>query len=142
MMRVLTTSAMETRALGTSFADSLRPGDVVALTGTLGSGKTHFVMGVCEGLGAGGHVGSPTFTLVHEYPVAFGSVVHIDLYRLSAERELLELGLEEYFDERHICLIEWPELVNSLLPRGRYKVTLAHGERTDDRWITIEGGRA
>ena len=80
---VTTTSPGETIDLGRSFAFRLRPGDVVALLGDLGTGKTRFVMGVCEALGARGHIASPTFTLINEYPAPFGIVAHIDLYRIG-----------------------------------------------------------
>ena len=80
------------------------PGDVVGLIGELGSGKTQFVSGVCEGLGVTVRVTSPTFTLINEYPAPAGNVVHIDLYRIDTGAELAELGIEEYFNDRNICL--------------------------------------
>ena len=141
-MQTITASAEETKALGRTLAASLRPGDVVALTGTLGTGKTHFVQGVCEALGVRAHVGSPTFTLINEYPVSFGKVVHIDLYRINAPAELAQLGIEEYFADCCLCLVEWPELLAKILPPHTWWVDIRYGEGKDDRVIIIEGGRA
>jgi tRNA threonylcarbamoyladenosine biosynthesis protein TsaE len=140
-MQTTTTSAGETAALGRTLARQLKPGDVVALSGQLGSGKTCFVQGVCEALGVGTHVGSPTFTLINEYPTPFGTVVHVDLYRISSPRELAALGIQEYFTERCICLVEWPELAGPLLPPGHFTVGFRHGGGDTERVITIDGGR-
>jgi len=138
MTRHRTHSREETVALGRSLAASLRPGDVIALFGTLGSGKTQFVTGVCEGLGTRGHVSSPTFTIVNEYPAPFGTVVHIDLYRIRSRAEIAELALEEYFDEHCICLIEWPESIRDLLPHRHVAVTIAAGDEEQERDICIQ----
>jgi tRNA threonylcarbamoyladenosine biosynthesis protein TsaE len=142
MKRITTHSAGETAASGRAFAAELMPGDVVALSGPLGSGKTQFVRGVCEGLGASGHLSSPSFTLIHEYPAPFGMVAHIDLYRIRSRAELAELGIEEYFNDRCIACIEWPEAVMEVLPPGVVRVIIEHGGDENERIITIErGGR-
>jgi tRNA threonylcarbamoyladenosine biosynthesis protein TsaE len=140
MKRYHTSSPEETVALGRFFGSLLHPGDVVALTGSLGSGKTLFVRGVCEALCATGHIGSPTFTLINEYPAPFGAVVHIDLYRIDSRAELADLGIQEYFTETCICLIEWAESVCDILPRGYRMVTLAFGTDEGERIITIRQG--
>jgi tRNA threonylcarbamoyladenosine biosynthesis protein TsaE len=139
MNRVVTHSPGETAALGRSFAAKLRPGDVVSLTGNLGSGKTQFVRGLCEGLGARGNVSSPSFTLIHEYPASFGLVVHVDLYRIRSRSELSELGLEEYFSGRCVTVIEWPEAVKGLLPQGAIEIFFDYGPGECDRVVTIPG---
>ncbi|MBI5472144.1 MAG: tRNA (adenosine(37)-N6)-threonylcarbamoyltransferase complex ATPase subunit type 1 TsaE [Ignavibacteriae bacterium] len=131
-------SAHDTLDLGKTFASALKPGDIVALAGNLGSGKTQFVIGICEGLHAHGHIASPTFTFIHEYNVAFGTLVHIDLYRINKRSEIDELGIEEYFRDDCICMIEWPELIADLLPSERYDVKIAYGEGENDRRIVIE----
>jgi len=138
MRTFLSRSAEETLALGRSFGASLKPGDVVALCGNLGSGKTQFVIGVCEGLGVSNHVGSPTFTLINEYTAGLGKVVHIDLYRIASPVEVVELGIEEYFDERSVCLIEWAETILSLLPRRHHLVRFKYGADESEREISIE----
>jgi len=131
-------STEETVRLGKEFAASLRNGNVVALTGDLGTGKTHFIAGVCEGLGVRGHVASPTFTIINEHPSDNCTVVHVDLYRIESSRELVELGVEEYFGERFICLIEWAERMTEYLPQSYIQVTLAYGEQDNDRLIMID----
>jgi tRNA threonylcarbamoyladenosine biosynthesis protein TsaE len=137
MKRFVTHAPEETVALGKSFAASLKPGDVVALSGNLGSGKTLFVMGVCDGLGAQGHISSPTFTLINEYPALFGVVVHIDLYRIRTRVELAELGIDEYFNDRTVTLIEWGESMFDLLPAAHYRVKIEAGVLERDREISI-----
>ncbi len=132
-----THSARETVEVGRTFAAQLKPGDCVALSGTLGSGKTQFVIGVCEGLQARAHATSPTFTFINEYSAPFGTVVHIDLYRIEKPSELDALGVEEYFNERCICLIEWPEMIADRLPPRHYAVELRHGAAEDEREIVI-----
>lgn len=138
MTRRTTRSAEETVSAGREFGALLSGGDVVAISGTLGSGKTCFVKGVSEAQGVRSHVGSPTFTLINEYPGARFTVVHVDLYRLKSGRELSELGIMEYFSDDRICLIEWPELVQALLPKGHYAVKIEHGVTESERVITID----
>ncbi len=125
-------------ALGREFGKTLVGGDVVAISGTLGSGKTCFVKGVCNAHGIRTHVGSPTFTLVNEYTGTGPSIVHIDLYRLTNARELNDLGLLEYFSGDRICLIEWPELVMRMLPPEHYAVAIRHGVTEHERVVSIE----
>jgi tRNA threonylcarbamoyladenosine biosynthesis protein TsaE len=137
MTTLVTRSPEETEKAGADFAGLLKAGDIVALTGTLGSGKTRFVAGVCEALGAGGHFGSPTFTLINEYPAGTLTVVHADMYRISARAEVAEVGLEEYFRAPYVCLIEWAEHVLDLLPRGHYLIAFEHCGGETDRKITI-----
>jgi tRNA threonylcarbamoyladenosine biosynthesis protein TsaE len=139
MKEILSRSAEETVSAGKAFAGTLRPGDVVALTGTLGSGKTRFVSGVCAGLGVPVPVSSPTFTIINEYPAPFGVVAHIDMYRIGTPGEVAELGIEEYLNDRCICLVEWAEVVSGVLPVLRYRVSFAHGEAETERTIRIHG---
>jgi len=137
-MNVVTTrSDEETMALGSAFAERLRPGDVVALLGELGSGKTRFVIGACARLGVTGPVTSPTFTLINEYEGKSGTIVHIDLYRISSRSQLAELGLEEYFDGAAICFVEWADEILDLLPADHFEVRLAHSGRAPERTVTI-----
>jgi len=131
-------SPEETARLGKQFGASLKSGAVVALAGDLGTGKTHFVAGVCEGLGVRSHVASPTFTIINEYLSKSYTVVHVDLYRIGSFRELRELGVEEYFGERFICLIEWAERMADYLPQSHIQVNLAYGEQDNDRLIMID----
>ncbi len=135
---VVTSSEEETIALGRKFSVNLKPGDVVAIYGDLGSGKTQFVKGVCTGLGATEHVTSPTFTLINEYRQHPGiPVFHIDLYRIRSFEELCALGIEEYLDDAGVSLIEWAEKAERLLPRKRYSITLRIVEGIDRREIRL-----
>ena len=112
-----TQRATETIRLGRMIGNILKPGDVVALVGELGTGKTQFIKGLAEGVGVGKptYISSPSFTLINEYPgrVPF---YHIDLFRLESEKEAEELGLEEYFQGKGITAIEWADKIPSLLP--------------------------
>ncbi|MCS7172525.1 MAG: tRNA (adenosine(37)-N6)-threonylcarbamoyltransferase complex ATPase subunit type 1 TsaE [Armatimonadetes bacterium] len=113
-MQRTTRSAEETRQLGRRLGAALRPGDVVALVGELGSGKTTLVQGVAQALEARGRVASPSFLIVHEYRGRL-PIYHVDLFRLRPE-ELEPLGLEELFDEGGVVLVEWAERAEHLLP--------------------------
>ena len=137
MTVVTTRSRIETVELGQTFAANLTPGDVVALLGDLGSGKTQFVTGICEGLQVSGHVASPTFTMIHEYAAPWGTVAHVDLYRIRSRAEIAELGIEEYFNDRCVCLIEWADAALDLLPQHYYIVRMECGADENERRITI-----
>lgn len=138
MKTFATTSAQETSDLGRMFAATLKPGDVVAIVGNLGSGKTQFVQGACAGLGVNGHVSSPTFTIINEYVAPCGPVAHIDLYRIGSRSELADTGVEEYFNERTVCFIEWAETILDLLPPAHYLVRITQVGSDNEREITIQ----
>jgi tRNA threonylcarbamoyladenosine biosynthesis protein TsaE len=106
----------ETIAFARDLANRLRPGSIIALTGDLGSGKTQFVKGLAAGIGFGGEVTSPTFTLIHEYIGGRLPIYHFDFYRLESEEEALQLGLEEYFQANGICAIEWAGKFRPIIP--------------------------
>ena len=121
----------ETEALGARLAAVLEPGDVVAVAGELGAGKTTFVRGACRALGVEAPVTSPTYTIGHRYDAAV-PVAHLDLYRIS-EPGFAEWGdLERYFDGT-IAFVEWPEHAGGWLPRSRASVTLAHVDESHRR---------
>lgn len=123
-----TTSEAETRALGAEVAPLLEPGDVVALYGDLGAGKTQLVKGICAALGVDpARVSSPTFTIVQEYAGRDGPLYHVDAYRITDPDEFFELGYEDYFYGDGICFVEWPERVEALLPEHTRRLRLTHG---------------
>ena len=131
----------ETEALGTVLVATLRPGDVVALYGELGSGKTHFVKGACAALGIPPEaVSSPTFAIVQEYPQADVPIFHIDAYRIETLDAFYELGYEDFFYSEGICFVEWPERVEALLPEHTLRLRLTHlgGSRRRIAWETDE----
>lgn len=104
--------------------EQLAPGDILALHGDLGSGKTFFCKAVCRALGTN-EATSPTFTIVNVYENSIGlSVYHFDFYRIEHPAELQNLGLDDYFYDQGICLIEWPEKLGDLLPSSRYDLYL------------------
>lgn len=136
-VKTVTHHPNETEQLGVDLAKNLRPGDVVALYGHLGSGKTTFVRGLAKALGIAQPVRSPTFTLIYEYPLPdeLGRLFHIDLYRLENPEDVLQLGLEELIPAG-ITVIEWADRAIGLLPDERTEV---HFEVLQDqeRSITI-----
>jgi tRNA threonylcarbamoyladenosine biosynthesis protein TsaE len=143
-VRVRTNSSHETVELGKRIGRLLRPGDVVALVGELGTGKTHLIKGLAAGAGVKrfSYVSSPSFTLIHEYPGKV-PVTHVDLFRLRTEREAEDLGLEEYFQGRGITAIEWADKIPSLLPKDIVRIHLSYtGEQTRSIEIFGEGCRS
>ena len=98
---------------------------IIAFQGSMGAGKTTFITAVCEALGVKDVVCSPTFTIVNEYRDAVGEpVYHFDFYRINRLSEALDIGLYEYFDSGALCLIEWPEMIEELLPEDTLKVQI------------------
>jgi tRNA threonylcarbamoyladenosine biosynthesis protein TsaE len=112
----------ETRFLGSEFVSSVPAGTVVSLIGDLGAGKTEFVKGLAVGLGFGGSVTSPTFTILHEYRGGRLPLFHLDFYRLRQETELDEIGFDEYLKAGGVCAIEWGDKFPDRLPADSIKV--------------------
>src|SRR4029079_6559032 len=108
----------ETYAVGAECARDASRGDVFALTGELGAGKTQFVKGFVAGIGSDDEVTSPTFTLIHEYSDGRLPVYHFDFYRLDSADAVLRLGFDEYADGDGVCLIEWADRFPKLLPKN------------------------
>lgn len=116
----------DTRDAGRSLGSGLGAGDVVALTGELGAGKTHFCQGVVAGLDSTASVASPTFGLVHEYLDGRLPVFHFDFYRLESDEELLELGWDDYVDREGVVLVEWADRYARWLPQEAQWWHLSH----------------
>lgn len=127
-----------TAVLAARLAGLARPGDVIALKGELGAGKTSFARAFIRARGGDEDVPSPTFTLVQSYDLRGGTIWHFDLYRLRAPEEAWELGIEEAFADG-IALIEWPERLGVLLPRRRLMVELDFRAGPDARRATLSG---
>jgi tRNA threonylcarbamoyladenosine biosynthesis protein TsaE len=121
---VETRTAAETIEFGKKLAADLKAGDVMALVGELGAGKTCLVKGIALGLGVSQNATSPTFTIIHEYVGGRLPLYHVDLYRLESVQQALAIGLEEYFDTAGVTVIEWAEKVESLLPERTIRVRL------------------
>ena len=127
-----TSTPAETEALAADLAGRLRAGDVVTVSGELGTGKTTFVRGACAALGVRERVTSPTYTIGHRYHGPRGAVSHLDLYRFQGVSNAEWGDLEPYFDDA-IALVQWPEAGAGVLPPPRYEVHLHHageGKRT------------
>jgi tRNA threonylcarbamoyladenosine biosynthesis protein TsaE len=132
-VQITSSSPEETEAVAATLAATLRPGDVVTVSGELGSGKTTFVRGACRALGVTGPVTSPTFTIGHRYD---GGVAHLDLYRFAGLSAAEWGDLEPYFDDT-IAFVEWPEAGEGALPAPRVRVRLRHIDETQ-RMIELE----
>ena len=128
MATTISATADETIAHGRTVATTLRRGDVLALCGDLGAGKTHFVKGLAAGLGTPATVTSPTFTLLHEYPGGRVPLYHFDFYRLDDADEALRIGLDEYLFGDGVCVIEWAEKFPALLPPHTRWLRFTHRE--------------
>jgi tRNA threonylcarbamoyladenosine biosynthesis protein TsaE len=128
-----------TGALAGRLAAVARPGDVIALRGELGAGKTSFARAFIRARGADEAVPSPTFTLVQTYDLPDGAVWHFDLYRLRGAEDAWELGIEEAF-HAGISLIEWPERLGPLLPPRRLLIVLDFAAAPGSRRVTLAGG--
>ena len=128
-------SPEETHAVGVRLAERLGPGDVVALTGELGAGKTCFTQGLARGLGVTGRVVSPTFVLVNEYRGRL-PVHHVDAYRTESLTELLDLGLDELFSGDGVTVVEWADKLLPLLPARTIHVHI-EGVGDEPRIVTI-----
>ena len=137
MATTISQSVEETVAYGQAVAATLRRGDVLALCGDLGAGKTHFVKGIASGLRSDAAVTSPTFTLIHEYLGGRLPVYHFDFYRLEDEDEALKIGLDEYLEGDGVCLIEWGDKFPALLPPHTRWLRFTH--RPDGARLIEEG---
>ena len=128
MGTIISRSAEETFEAGRAEAARVRAGDVLALVGDLGAGKTQWVKGLAAGLGSDAPVTSPTFTLIHEYAGGRLPLYHVDCYRLESAAELLGIGLDDYLDGRGVLAIEWADKFPELIPAGARWVRFAIGE--------------
>ena len=132
-------TAQDMEELGRSIGETCAPGCVISLRGSLGAGKTVFAKGVARSLGIQEAIVSPTFTLVQEYE---GSIpmYHMDLYRITSEEDFQMIGGEDLLYSNGVCLIEWSEIINYLLPNGTLFVDIKVNE-DQSRTVTLKGGR-
>jgi tRNA threonylcarbamoyladenosine biosynthesis protein TsaE len=135
-LRIETDSPEQTEAAAADVAARLRPGDVVLVSGELGSGKTTFVRGAARALGVGGPVTSPTFTIGQVYAGAEAEVAHLDLYRLASLDGEDPALLEDYLTPERVGFVEWPEVAEPELERVAARVLLEHAGG-DRRRITV-----
>ena len=121
-----------------NFAKNLKIGDIIVLSGELGSGKTKFVQGILENFGMANEISSPTFTIVNEYNSPTINIYHFDVYRLEDSDEFYAIGGDEYFSQG-ICIIEWGEMIEDVLPKPYTKITFSkNNDDVNYRELKIE----
>lgn len=133
MRKLILKNEDETRAFGLELGASLRKGDIVALIGDLGTGKTALTKYIAEGLGIQEVITSPTFTIVQEYRQGRLPLYHFDVYRIGDPEEMYELGYEEYFYGDGVCVIEWADLIEELLPEFTKTIRIEYGKNQEER---------
>lgn len=135
-------SAEDTYQFGVRLGENAKKGEIYCLSGDLGVGKTVFTQGFAKGLGISEAVNSPTFTIVQVYEGTKMPFYHFDVYRIADIDEMEEIGYEDYFYGEGVCLVEWAELIDELLPEDRKRITIQKNLQKgfDYREIVVEGG--
>ena len=129
----------DTFEIGERLGSSAEQGEIYALSGDLGAGKTVFAKGFAKGLGIAEDITSPTFNIIKEYRDGRLPLAHFDAYRIADPDELCAIGGEEYLSGDFVCLIEWPEMISELIPEDAIEVRIIKDDMDDDvRHITIE----
>lgn len=141
MLKYITNNTDETKTLGNKIGKMLKNGDVVAMFGGMGMGKTAFTHGLAEGLGIDSkQVSSPTFALVHEYNGKNNILYHFDMYRIESWNDLYSTGFFDYLDYGGILAVEWSENIENALPDNSIRIYFEKGENDNQRIITVDGG--
>lgn len=135
--KIKSCSVEETISLAKKLGSTITKGTTICLTGDLGTGKTHFAKGVAEGLGITSSITSPTFTIVNEYHTGRLPLYHFDVYRVHDANEILQVGFEEYIYGEGITLIEWADLIESILPDEFLQVKIEKNQTENERIITF-----
>lgn len=128
----------EAEDFGLELAKDLKPGSVIALTGDLGVGKTTLTKAIAKGLGIESIITSPTFLLVQEHQGGRLPLYHFDVYRIDDEEEMFELGFQDYFDGDGVCVVEWADKIQNLLPPDATRIHMEYGEKEGGRIYTVE----
>jgi tRNA threonylcarbamoyladenosine biosynthesis protein TsaE len=138
-LHIKSSNAEFTRGLGKTIGENVVPGDVLLLTGELGSGKTCLTQGIALGLGVQGYVRSPTFVLMTRH---YGRLTlhHVDLYRMDSPAEAWDLGLDEQLFDEGLCVIEWADRAAEIFPADCLWIDLHYGCDPNSRYITLEPG--
>ncbi len=136
-MKYISNSYEETQKIAADFAKTLKEGDVLCMYGDLGVGKTAFVQGLAKGLKIDEPITSPTFTIVNEYSGTL-PLYHFDVYRIADSDEMYEIGYEEYVYGDGVSVIEWPQLIDDILPQKRYDIEIAKDYDKGEDYRTIE----
>ena len=133
---MLLRNEQEVMEYGFRLGRNAAPGQVIALTGDLGAGKTTLTKAIAKGLGIGEVITSPTFTIVKEYRSGRLPLFHFDVYRIGDIDEMYELGYEEYFFGDGVCVVEWADLIEELIPEDALRISIAYGEKEEERIYT------
>ncbi|MDD6310800.1 MAG: tRNA (adenosine(37)-N6)-threonylcarbamoyltransferase complex ATPase subunit type 1 TsaE [Firmicutes bacterium] len=131
----------DTASFGRELAKNLQPGTVIALIGDLGTGKTTLTKAIAEGLGVTDTITSPTFNIVKEYTSGRLPLYHFDVYRVGDVDEMFEIGVEEYFYGQGVCVVEWADLIEEIMPEDTLFINIEHGADFNERIYTISGGK-
>ena len=137
-MRRVTHSAAETERLGERVAGVLRGGEVLALFGPMGMGKTAFTRGLARGLGVRGEVSSPTFALIHEHAGKI-PLYHFDMFRVTSWDDLYSTGFFDYLETGGVLVIEWSENIEGALPEDAVRISVSRGASEDERVFAFDG---
>lgn len=121
-------SEQDTKLFGLSIAQMLKAGDIIALIGELGTGKTTLSKAIAEGLGIDELVTSPTFTILREYESGRLPLYHFDVYRVKSDEEMFELGYEDYFFGKGVCIVEWADQIMSLIPKESVIIKIMYSD--------------
>lgn len=123
----------ETKKFGKQLCEKLTAGSIVALTGDLGTGKTTLTKAIAAGLGVTDVITSPTFNIVKQYDSGRLPLYHFDVYRIGDVDEMYEIGYEEYFFGEGVCVIEWADLVDEIIPDDAMRIEIEYGEKEGER---------
>ena len=135
MMRITIKDIEHIREAAREFIDNMGEARVFAFYGKMGAGKTTFIKALCEELGVEDVITSPTFAIVNEYEWSEGAIFHFDFYRIKKLEEVYDMGYEDYFYSGAMCFIEWPELIEDILPDDAVRVTIS-AEQDGSRLVT------
>jgi len=138
MKKIITNCEEETIEIGAKIAAKLKVGDIICMKGDLGAGKTTLTKSIAKNLGIEDYVTSPTFTIINEYSGKY-PLYHFDVYRIEHPEDMYELGYEEYFYGKGICIIEWANMIEELIPEGSIWIEIDHGTNENERIIIIDG---
>lgn len=134
-------SEQDTREFGLKLGKEARSGTVIAMIGDLGTGKTTLTKAIAEGLGVKDIITSPTFNIVKEYDSGRLPLYHFDVYRIGDVEEMFEIGYEEYFFGEGICVVEWADIIEELIPEDAVVIKIQYGASPEERIYEIEGAQ-